>query len=57
MPEPDQHLIELDGRRVGPIDRGVSTNLLKDAMTYIKDHYMSQTRSMQFSVIALAPPA
>ncbi|KAI0725335.1 hypothetical protein C8Q72DRAFT_888811 [Fomitopsis betulina] len=50
-----RRLLELDGRRVGPIDRGVSTNLLKDVAKYVKDTYMSQTTSVQFSMMALAP--
>ncbi|KZT10029.1 peptidase C12, ubiquitin carboxyl-terminal hydrolase 1 [Laetiporus sulphureus 93-53] len=48
------HLIELDGRRAGPIDRGLSKNLLEDVATFVKNNYMSQTASMEFSMIALA---
>lgn len=55
--EEGHRLIELDGRRVGPIDRGASKDLLRDAMNFIKTNYMQQTKSVQFSVIALAPPA
>ncbi|CCL99672.1 uncharacterized protein FIBRA_01693 [Fibroporia radiculosa] len=49
-------LLELDGRRIGPIDRGESTNLLEDVAKYVKLNYLSQTASVQFSMIALAPP-
>ncbi|THH02647.1 hypothetical protein EW026_g212 [Hermanssonia centrifuga] len=52
----ERRLIELDGRRVGPIDRGVCTNLLEDAARFVKENYMKQTKSMEFSMIALAPP-
>ena len=50
-------LIELDGRRSGPIDRGVCIDLLTDAMKFIQEKYVQQSRSMQFSVLALAPPS
>ncbi|KAJ3559277.1 hypothetical protein NM688_g435 [Phlebia brevispora] len=57
VPPEGHRLIELDGRRVGPIDRGVCKDLLRDAMKYIKDNYVQQTKSVQFSILALAPPA
>lgn len=52
-----QRLIELDGRRVGPIDRGVCTDFLADAVQFVKEKYMAGSESMQFSMLALAPPA
>ncbi|KAF7796841.1 hypothetical protein EIP86_008025 [Pleurotus ostreatoroseus] len=56
--EADGHrLIELDGRRIGPIDRGVCRDLLKDAMRYIQENYVSHTKDVHFSVMALAPPS
>jgi len=47
-------LIELDGRRAGPIDRGVSTDLLKDAAKVIQEVYMGNSPSLSFSVISLS---
>jgi len=48
-------LIELDGGRIGPIDRGECTDLLKDAAKYIKEHYVSQAKSISFNMMALCP--
>jgi len=54
----DEHrLIELDGRRGGPVDRGVCKNLLEDAARFIKEKYVPLSTSLQFSMLALAPPA
>ncbi|KAJ7281832.1 peptidase C12, ubiquitin carboxyl-terminal hydrolase [Mycena rebaudengoi] len=50
-------LIELDGRRVGPIDRGECTDLLKDVGKFIQTEYMSNSNSMQFSMMYLGPRA
>ncbi|GBE83594.1 Ubiquitin carboxyl-terminal hydrolase YUH1 [Sparassis crispa] len=49
-------LIELDGRRAGPVDRGICTDLLQDVARFVKDCYVSQTASMQFSMLSLGPP-
>jgi len=46
-------LVELDGRRAGPIDRGECTDLLKDTANFIKTRYMSGTASVQFNIMAL----
>ncbi|KAH7886741.1 hypothetical protein F5I97DRAFT_1942594 [Phlebopus sp. FC_14] len=48
-------LIELDGGRNGPIDRGECTDLLKDAARFVKDFYIPQTKSMHFNMMALCP--
>ncbi|KIK94608.1 hypothetical protein PAXRUDRAFT_827811 [Paxillus rubicundulus Ve08.2h10] len=48
-------LIELDGGRIGPIDRGECTDLLKDAAKYVKDFYVSQAKSISFNMMALCP--
>ncbi|KAI1796590.1 cysteine proteinase [Ganoderma leucocontextum] len=48
------HLVELDGRRAGPIDRGVSENFLNDVAKIVKEKYIAHTASMQFSLIALS---
>jgi len=50
-------LIELDGRRAGPVDRGVCTDLLRDVAKIVKDVYVSQVSSMHFSMMSLGPPA
>ncbi|TFK51621.1 peptidase C12, ubiquitin carboxyl-terminal hydrolase 1 [Heliocybe sulcata] len=50
-------LVELDGRRVGPVDRGVCTDLLQDVAMFIKERYISGSSSMNFNVMALGPPA
>ncbi|KAH8110835.1 peptidase C12, ubiquitin carboxyl-terminal hydrolase 1 [Phellopilus nigrolimitatus] len=54
--EEGKRLIELDGRRVGPIDRGPSENLLKDVAAFVKERFISQSDSVNLNMIALAPP-
>ncbi|KAI0047231.1 peptidase C12 ubiquitin carboxyl-terminal hydrolase 1 [Auriscalpium vulgare] len=49
-----RRLIELDGRRAGPVDRGESENLLEDTAAYVKEHVLSRGVSIHFSMIALA---
>ncbi|KAJ3505176.1 hypothetical protein NLJ89_g7552 [Agrocybe chaxingu] len=46
-------LIELDGRRAGPVDHGECKDLLKDAANLVKARYLSGTASVYFSLIAL----
>ncbi|OJT09820.1 hypothetical protein TRAPUB_13690 [Trametes pubescens] len=46
-------LIELDGRRVGPIDRGPCTDFLVDVAKLVRNLYVAHTASMHFSMIAL----
>jgi len=46
-------LVELDGGRDGPIDRGECKDLLKDVAKIVKDRFIGETSSIQFSVIAL----
>ncbi|KAI6111814.1 hypothetical protein EDD16DRAFT_1485269 [Pisolithus croceorrhizus] len=48
-------LIELDGRREGPIDRGKCSDLLKDAANYVDRFYVSHANSMRLSMVALCP--
>ncbi|KAI0343185.1 peptidase C12 ubiquitin carboxyl-terminal hydrolase 1 [Trametopsis cervina] len=55
--EEHHRLIELDGRRGGPVDRGVCKNLLEDAARFIKETYIPLSTSLEFSMLALAPPA
>ncbi|KAH9852115.1 cysteine proteinase [Lenzites betulinus] len=46
-------LLELDGRRVGPIDRGESTEFLKDVAKFVRNSYVAYTANLNFSMIAL----
>ncbi|KAI0791657.1 hypothetical protein BC629DRAFT_1511298 [Irpex lacteus] len=48
-------LVELDGHRTGPVDRGVCVNLLEDAAKVIKDEYMAKEARYEFGVLALTP--
>jgi ubiquitin carboxyl-terminal hydrolase L3 len=50
-------LIELDGGRRGPIDRGECKDLLKDVAKIIKATYFTLSDTVLFSMMALAPPA
>ncbi|KAF7424806.1 ubiquitinyl hydrolase 1 [Pleurotus ostreatus] len=50
-------LIELDGTRSGPLDRGPCNDFLADAARYIRENYISSSSSVQFSILALGPPA
>ncbi|KAG2018694.1 ubiquitin C-terminal hydrolase L3, variant 2 [Coprinopsis cinerea AmutBmut pab1-1] len=49
-------LVELDGRRPGPIDHGVCTDLLNDVAALVKKRYLAKTESVYFNLMALAPP-
>ncbi|VDB95466.1 unnamed protein product [Peniophora sp. CBMAI 1063] len=53
-PAGEYRLIELDGRRSGPVDRGECTDLLKDAARYIRENIVPKMDSMQLGMIALA---
>ncbi|KAF8152560.1 hypothetical protein B0H34DRAFT_663742 [Crassisporium funariophilum] len=46
-------LIELDGRRNGPIDHGECKDLLKDAANIVKSRYVTGSSSVLFSMMAL----
>ncbi|THH13040.1 hypothetical protein EW146_g7134 [Bondarzewia mesenterica] len=50
----EMRLIELDGRRNGPIDRGVCTDFLRDVAKYVKEQMIPKASSAQFSMMALA---
>ena len=56
-PDDAFRLIELDGRRNGPVDRGECNDLLEDAAKFIKKYYVDSAQSVEFSMLALAPPA
>ena len=51
-----KRLIELDGRRLTPVDRGPCSDLLGSAARAIKECYVDTASSLQFSMLALAPP-
>ncbi|KAI0080157.1 peptidase C12, ubiquitin carboxyl-terminal hydrolase 1 [Panus rudis PR-1116 ss-1] len=51
-----KRLLELDGRRNGPIDRGFCTSLLHCAARVIKENYVETATSVHFSMLALASP-
>ncbi|KAJ7050502.1 peptidase C12, ubiquitin carboxyl-terminal hydrolase [Mycena amicta] len=49
-------VVELDGRRKGPIDRGECTDLLRDVAKIIQDIYIKgAAESLQFSMMSLGP--
>ncbi|KAI0262135.1 hypothetical protein BGY98DRAFT_940515, partial [Russula aff. rugulosa BPL654] len=50
----ERRLIELDGGRAGPVDRGKSTDLLKDVARYVKEQIFPYAPTPEFSMIALA---
>ena len=54
--ETGMRLLELDGRRDGPVDRGISTNFLEDVSKIVKEVYMNSTTSAEFSMLALSVP-
>ncbi|KDR71856.1 hypothetical protein GALMADRAFT_253635 [Galerina marginata CBS 339.88] len=47
-------LIELDGRRAGPVDHGDCKDLLKDVATLVKARYITSSSSVYFSLMALS---
>jgi len=55
-PTKKMRLIELDGRRDGPVDRGECKDLLKDVAEIVKEAYVAQSSSMHFSMMSLGPP-
>ncbi|KAG9029315.1 ubiquitinyl hydrolase 1 [Tulasnella sp. JGI-2019a] len=48
-----KRLIELDGRRVGPVDHGDTDDVLKDVSKVMKEKYLKLSTSMQFGLVAL----
>ncbi|KAG8730543.1 ubiquitinyl hydrolase 1 [Ceratobasidium sp. 428] len=53
----EQRLIELDGRRAGPIDLGPcdEEKLLGDVAKIVKERYISTSSSITFGMISLGP--
>ncbi|KAI0313276.1 peptidase C12 ubiquitin carboxyl-terminal hydrolase 1 [Amylostereum chailletii] len=55
--ETEMRMVELDGRRAGPVDRGACTDLLRDAARYIKENMVPKmSSSLELSMCALAAP-
>ncbi|KAF8885574.1 cysteine proteinase [Gymnopilus junonius] len=52
-----RRLIELDGRRAGPVDHGESQDFLKDVASLVKAQYLSSSTSVNFSLLALTEGA
>ncbi|KAJ3765692.1 peptidase C12, ubiquitin carboxyl-terminal hydrolase [Lentinula raphanica] len=51
------HVVELDGRRAGIMDRGkISNDLLTDVASLVKETYIKTSASVQFSMTSLGPP-
>ena len=57
FPDDGKRLVELNGARDGPIDRGVCHNFLEDAAKYIKETFVDRTTDPKFNMLALSPPA
>ncbi|BEI81329.1 hypothetical protein CcaverHIS002_0204890 [Cutaneotrichosporon cavernicola] len=54
----ETRLVELDGNRVGPLDCGPSTDLLRDAARLVREKYIPNAEGdVSFSMIALAGEA
>lgn len=53
-PADARRVLELDGRRDGPVDRGQCTDFLKDVARIVKENYIDNTTSAEFSMLALA---
>lgn len=49
----EKRILEMDGRRAGPIDRGVSKNFLEDAAKVVQEKYLSMSTSLNFGIVAL----
>jgi len=52
----EMRLLELDGRRNGPVDRGACKDFLKDVAKFVKDYYVEGATSVEFSMLSLGPP-
>ncbi|KAI5115332.1 hypothetical protein M0805_001869 [Coniferiporia weirii] len=49
-----RRLVELDGRRVGPIDRGPCVDILKDVATFVKERFVLHSDGVNLNMIALS---
>ncbi|KAK7056176.1 ubiquitinyl hydrolase 1 [Paramarasmius palmivorus] len=55
----EPHIVEFDGRRAGPFDRGAcpTGDFLKDVASLVREVYVAQSSSIQFSMVSLGPPS
>jgi len=51
-----RRIVELDGRRPGPVDHGPSTNFLEDVAKLVKKKFIPYSTSQNFGLISLGPP-
>jgi len=51
----ERRLVELDGRRIEPIDLGKSEDLLKDVAHIVRQKYIANSTSQNFGLLALGP--
>ncbi|GLB37083.1 putative ubiquitin carboxyl-terminal hydrolase [Lyophyllum shimeji] len=51
-----RRVIELDGTRAGPVDRGECTDLLGDVARIVKEEFMDKNSSVLYSMLYLGQP-
>jgi len=52
-----RRVVELDGRRPGPIDHGKSEDFLEDVANIVRTKFIALSSSQNFGLISLGPPA
>lgn len=52
-----RRVIELDGGRAGPVDRGECTDLLEDVARIARDDFIKNSKSVKFSLMYLGQPS
>ncbi|ORX36618.1 peptidase C12, ubiquitin carboxyl-terminal hydrolase [Kockovaella imperatae] len=50
----EKRVVELDGGRNGPFDRGLCNDLLKDVAKIVQDKYIAQSDEINFTMLVLA---
>jgi len=48
-----RRVVELDGVRAGPVDRGECTDLLEDVARIVREEFMKKSESVKFSLMYL----
>jgi len=51
-----RRIVELDGRRPGPIDHGPFTNFLEDVAKLVRKKFIAHSTSQNFGLVSLGPP-
>lgn len=51
----EHRLLELNGARDGPIDRGTCNNLLEDVAEYVRETHVNHNLNPKISMLALGP--